>query len=70
VLETDFETVDGAVRVIDFMPRRVEGPPSPGSLDPGLAQLKSRVAYFWQSMDEVRRSVETLPATTERLPAR
>jgi GH15 family glucan-1,4-alpha-glucosidase len=27
VLETDFETVDGAVRVIDFMPRRAEGPP-------------------------------------------
>lgn len=27
VLETDFETADGAVRVIDFMPRRVEGPP-------------------------------------------
>jgi GH15 family glucan-1,4-alpha-glucosidase len=26
VLETDFETADGAVRVIDFMPRR-EGPP-------------------------------------------
>lgn len=44
---------------------------SPGSLDPGLAQLKSRVAYFRQSMDEMRRSVETLPAaTTERLLAR
>jgi GH15 family glucan-1,4-alpha-glucosidase len=27
VLETDIETADGAVRVIDFMPRRVEGPP-------------------------------------------
>jgi GH15 family glucan-1,4-alpha-glucosidase len=27
VLETDFETAEGAVRVIDFMPRRVEGPP-------------------------------------------
>jgi GH15 family glucan-1,4-alpha-glucosidase len=27
VLETDFETVDGAVRVIDFMPRRGDGPP-------------------------------------------
>jgi GH15 family glucan-1,4-alpha-glucosidase len=27
VLETDFETVDGAVRVIDFMPRREAGPP-------------------------------------------
>jgi GH15 family glucan-1,4-alpha-glucosidase len=27
VLETDFETADGAVRVIDFMPRRVQGPP-------------------------------------------
>jgi GH15 family glucan-1,4-alpha-glucosidase len=27
VLETDFETDDGAVRVIDFMPRRGEGPP-------------------------------------------
>ena len=27
VLETDFEGADGAVRVIDFMPRRGEGPP-------------------------------------------
>ena len=27
VLETDFEGPDGAVRVIDFMPRRAEGPP-------------------------------------------
>jgi GH15 family glucan-1,4-alpha-glucosidase len=27
VLETDFETADGAVRVIDFMPRRADGPP-------------------------------------------
>ena len=27
VLETDFETPDGAVRVIDFMPRRGEGAP-------------------------------------------
>ena len=44
---------------------------SPGSLDPSLAQLKSRVAYFRQSMDEVRRNVETLPAAaTERLQAR
>jgi GH15 family glucan-1,4-alpha-glucosidase len=27
ILETDFETADGAVRVIDFMPRRGQGPP-------------------------------------------
>src|SRR5690242_19605303 len=27
VLENDFETADGAVRVVDFMPRRGEGPP-------------------------------------------
>src|SRR5437870_493875 len=27
VLETEVEIDDGAVRVIDFMPRRVEGPP-------------------------------------------
>ena len=27
VLETDFETADGAVRVVDFMPRRADGPP-------------------------------------------
>jgi GH15 family glucan-1,4-alpha-glucosidase len=27
VLETDFETAEGAVRVIDFMPRRAGGPP-------------------------------------------
>jgi len=27
VLETDFETADGMVRVIDFMPRRGQGPP-------------------------------------------
>jgi hypothetical protein len=43
---------------------------SPGSLEPGLAHLKSRVAYFRQSMDEVTRRVEALPARTrERLPA-
>jgi GH15 family glucan-1,4-alpha-glucosidase len=27
VLETEFETADGAVRVVDFMPRRGDGPP-------------------------------------------
>jgi GH15 family glucan-1,4-alpha-glucosidase len=27
VLETDFETAEGAVRVIDFMPKRGDGPP-------------------------------------------
>jgi GH15 family glucan-1,4-alpha-glucosidase len=27
ILETEFETGDGAVRVIDFMPRRAHGPP-------------------------------------------
>jgi len=27
ILETDFETSDGSVRVIDFMPRRGDGPP-------------------------------------------
>ena len=44
---------------------------SPGSLEPGLAQLKSKVAYFRQSMDEVRRSVEALPdSTLEGLPSR
>ena len=42
---------------------------SPGSLEPGLVHLKERVAYFRRSLDEVTRSVETLPAT-ERLPAR
>jgi hypothetical protein len=44
---------------------------APGSHEPDLAQLKSRVAYFRQSMDEVARSVETLPAaTTERFLTR
>jgi hypothetical protein len=42
---------------------------SPGSLESGLAHLRTRVAYFRQSFDEVTRSVETLPRT-ERLPAR
>ena len=27
VLETDFEGADGAIRIIDFMPRRAQGPP-------------------------------------------
>jgi GH15 family glucan-1,4-alpha-glucosidase len=27
ILETDFDTPDGTVRVVDFMPRRAEGPP-------------------------------------------
>jgi hypothetical protein len=40
-----------------------------GSLDPGLQQLKERVAYFRRGLDEVTRSVESLPAT-ERMAAR
>ena len=40
-----------------------------GSLDPGLRQLKERVAYFRRGLDEVTRSVESLPAT-ERMAAR
>lgn len=40
-----------------------------GGLDPGLAQLKERIAYFRRGLDEVTRRVETLPAT-ERMPAR
>jgi hypothetical protein len=44
---------------------------SPGALEPGLAQLQSRVAYFRQSMDEVTRSAKSLPpVTSEKLPAR
>lgn len=40
---------------------------APGSLESGLVRLKERVAYFRQSLDEMTRSVETLPkpATTE-----
>ncbi len=40
-----------------------------GVHDPGLAQLKERIAYFRRGLDEVTRRVETLPAT-ERMPAR
>ena len=42
---------------------------SPGSLESSLVHLKTRVAYFRRSLDEVTRSVETLPAP-ERLPVR
>jgi chromosome segregation ATPase len=42
---------------------------SPGSLESSLVHLKERVAYFRRSLDEVTRSVETLPAA-ERLPVR
>lgn len=42
---------------------------SPGSLESGLVHLKERVAYFRRGLDEVTRSVETLPRT-ERLPTR
>lgn len=44
---------------------------TPGSLESGLVHLKERVAYFRRGLDEVTRSVETLPdsamaeATTE-----
>ena len=40
-----------------------------GPQDPGLAQLKERIAYFRLGLDEVTRRVETLPAT-ERMSAR
>jgi hypothetical protein len=42
---------------------------SPGSLESGLVHLKERVAYFRRGLDEVTRSVETLPPA-ERLPTR
>ncbi len=42
---------------------------SSGPLDPRLQQLKERVAYFRRGLDEVTRSVESLPAT-ERMAAR
>ena len=42
---------------------------SPGTLDSSLVHLKTRVAYFRRSLDEVTRSVETLPQA-ERLPVR
>ena len=42
---------------------------APGSVEPGLRQLKERVAYFRRGLDEVTRSVESLPAT-ERMAAR
>ena len=42
---------------------------SPGSLESSLVHLKTRVAYFRRSLDEVTRSVQTLP-TPERLPVR
>jgi len=37
ILETDFETADGAVRVIDFMPRRGDGSPRLMRIVEGLA---------------------------------
>jgi hypothetical protein len=40
-----------------------------GPQAPGLARLKERIAYFRHGLDEVTRSVETLPAT-ERMPTR
>ena len=40
-----------------------------GPQDPGLAHLKERIALFRRGLDEVTRSVETLPAT-ERISAR
>ena len=40
-----------------------------GSFDTGLQQLKERVAYFRRGLDEVTRSVESLPST-ERMAAR
>jgi len=42
---------------------------APGSLESGLVHLKERVSHFRRGLDEVTRSVETLPVT-ERLPAR
>jgi hypothetical protein len=42
---------------------------APGSVEPGLRQLKERVAYFRRGLDEVTKSVESLPAT-ERIGAR
>ena len=45
VLETDFETPEGAVRVIDFMPRRLDGPPRVMRIVEGL---RGRVAMWME----------------------
>jgi hypothetical protein len=42
---------------------------APGSLESGLVRLKERVAYFRQSLDEMTRSVETLPETATEVSA-
>ena len=46
MLETDFETADGAVRVIDFMPRRGDGPPRLMRIVEGLSgQVPMRMEF-------------------------
>ena len=46
LLETDFETADGAVRVIDFMPRRGDGPPRLMRIVEGLSgQVPMRMEF-------------------------
>ena len=45
ILETDFETADGLVRVIDFMPRRGQGPPTSDADRRGPEAARSRCAW-------------------------
>jgi hypothetical protein len=69
-LEKDFSEPEKSSPLWASFESTLDNSPSPSSLEPGLTELKSRVALFRQSTDEVRRSVESLPAATptERLP--
>ncbi len=70
VLETEFETKEGAVRVIDFMPRRGEGP-AVEDADSALARTEAwwrdwsgRCTYQGPYRDEVLTSLIALKAMT------
>lgn len=63
VLETEFETADGAVRVIDFMPRRGPGPPRLMRIVEGL---RGRVPMRMEL--SVRPDYATIRPWVERAP--
>ena len=63
VLETDFETADGAVRIIDFMPRRRAGPPRLMRIVEGL---KGRVPMELEL--SVRPDYASIVPWVERVP--
>jgi GH15 family glucan-1,4-alpha-glucosidase len=69
VLETDFETAEGSVRVVDFMPRRGNGPPRLMRIVEGLSGRVPMRLYCARTTRPLSPGLSRLRMAPSRLPA-